>query len=256
MSEKPTQTAVKIKGATRDDLTFALRSGVADFMRHPWLSMFFGAFYVVLGYAIIYALFLSGRAWAAIPFAIGFPLVAPFVAAGLYDISRRIEQNHAVSFADVLSVVWRQKGREMGWMAFTVLFVFWIWIYQVRLLIALLLPGIALSSYAAFLQTVLYSVDGWIFLGIGSLVGAVISTALFSVTVISLPLLLDRELDFVTAMMTSVQAVAASPLPLMLWGVSIALLLFVAMLPGFLGMIVVLPIIGHASWHLYRRIIL
>ncbi|MEL6503547.1 MAG: DUF2189 domain-containing protein [Pseudomonadota bacterium] len=255
MPHKDSPTAPTIKAATSADLTTALRSGLADFLRHPWLSMFFGAFYVMLGYIIVYALFVSGRSWAAIPFAIGFPLVAPFVAAGLYDISRRIEQGQPVSFSDVLGVVWRQKGRELGWMAFTVLFVFWIWIYQVRLLIALLLPGIALSSSSAFMEAVLYSSDGWVFLGIGTLVGAIISTALFCVTVISLPLLLDGELDFITAMITSVRAVAASPATMLVWGISIATALFFAMLPGFLGLVAVLPIVGHASWHLYRRII-
>ncbi|MEM9733381.1 MAG: DUF2189 domain-containing protein [Pseudomonadota bacterium] len=253
---KPASTAdFKIHPASRADLVQALRLGLHDFLQYPVVSAFFGVFYLFLGYAIFYALFVTGVTWAAIPFAIGFPLVAPFVAAGLYDISRRKEAGEPVSFSQVLTVVWQQKGRELGWMAFTVLFVFWIWIYQVRLLIALLLPSIALSSFSNFQQAVLQSSDGWIFLGVGTLVGAVLAIVLFSITVISMPLLMDREVDFVTAMITSVQAVVASPLTMVLWGLTIAALLLLAMIPMLLGMIAVLPILGHASWHLYRRII-
>jgi uncharacterized membrane protein len=90
-------------------------------------------------------------------------------------------------------------------------------------------------------------------LAVGTAVGAIFATLLFSITVVSLPLLLDREIDFVTAMITSFGTVQQSPVVMLGWGALIAVLLFLAMLPGFLGLFVVLPVLGHASWHLYRR---
>jgi uncharacterized membrane protein len=104
------------------------------------------------------------------------------------------------------------------------------------------------SSFAVYLTP-----NGLMMLAVGTAVGAVFATVLFSITVVSLPLLLDREVDFVTAMIASFQTVQQNPLVMLGWGAMIAGLLFVAMLPGFLGLFVVLPVLGHASWHLYRR---
>ena len=93
------------------------------------------------------------------------------------------------------------------------------------------------------------------FLGIGNAVGAALSLVLFSLTVVSFPLLLDRDVDFVTAMVTSVRAVVTSPLPMIGWAAVIVVLLTVSALPYFLGLLVTLPVLGHATWHLYRRIV-
>jgi uncharacterized membrane protein len=97
--------------------------------------------------------------------------------------------------------------------------------------------------------------DGLMFLLIGNVIGAALALILFSLTVVSFPLLLERDVDFITAMITSVRAVTSSPLPMIGWAAVIAMLLIVASLPMFLGLIVVLPVLGHATWHLYRRIV-
>ena len=104
------------------------------------------------------------------------------------------------------------------------------------------------SSFEVFLTP-----NGLMFLGVGTLVGAAFATLLFSLTVVSLPLLLDREVDFVTAMLTSLACVRENPVVMLGWGVIISALLFLGMLPGFLGLFLVLPVLGHATWHLYRR---
>jgi uncharacterized membrane protein len=141
-------------------------------------------------------------------------------------------------------------------MAFVTLFVFVAWMYQVWLLIALLLgPRVSFSTINEFLAVVLTTNAGLLFLVIGNLVGAVLSLILFSLTVVSFPLLLDREVDFVTAMVTSVRAVVASPLPMIGWAAVIAMLLIISALPYFLGLLVTLPVLGHTTWHLYRRIV-
>jgi uncharacterized membrane protein len=159
-----------------------------------------------------------------------------------------------VSFGGIWAAV-RARG-EIGWMAFVTLFVFVIWMYQVRLLIALLLGlNASFGSLKEFITVVLTTNEGLLFLAIGNAVGAALSLILFSLTVVSFPLLLDRDVDFVTAMITSVRAVVTSPLPMIGWAAIIVLLLAVSAMPWFLGLIVTLPVLGHATWHLYRRII-
>jgi uncharacterized membrane protein len=141
-------------------------------------------------------------------------------------------------------------------MAFVTLFVFVIWMYQVRLLIALLLGlNASFSSLREFITVVLTTNEGLLFLAIGNAVGAALSLILFSLTVVSFPLLLDRDVDFVTAMITSVRAVVTSPLPMIGWAAIIVILLAVSAVPYFLGLVVTLPVLGHTTWHLYRRII-
>jgi uncharacterized membrane protein len=105
------------------------------------------------------------------------------------------------------------------------------------------------------MHTILTTPDGWTFLVIGHLVGAFLSLVLFSVTVVSCPLLLDRNIDFITAIITSVKAVQQNAVPMLLWGVLVVLAMIVAIVPGFLGLLFILPILGHATWHLYRRLI-
>jgi uncharacterized membrane protein len=131
-----------------------------------------------------------------------------------------------------------------------------IWMYQVRLLIALLIGlNASFSSLREFLTIVLTTNEGLVFLAAGNIVGAALSLILFSLTVVSFPLLLDRDVDFVTAMVTSVRSVVTSPLPMIGWAAVIVMLLIVSSLPYFLGLVVTLPVLGHATWHLYRRIV-
>jgi uncharacterized membrane protein len=126
----------------------------------------------------------------------------------------------------------------------------------VRLLIALLIGlNASFSSLKEFIAVVLTTNEGLWFLAIGNAVGAALSLILFSLTVVSFPLLLDRDVDFVTAMVTSVRAVVTSPLPMIGWAAIIVVLLVVSALPYFLGLVVTLPVLGHATWHLYRRIV-
>ena len=140
-------------------------------------------------------------------------------------------------------------------MAFVTVFIFVVWMYQVRLLIALMLGLKSFSSLREFLIVVTTTPEGWIFLIIGHLLGAVLSLVLFSLTVVSFPLMLDRDIDFVTAMITSVRAVVASPGPMIGWAAVVIILMIVACVPAFLGLLIVLPVLGHATWHLYRRIV-
>ena len=235
------------------DIAAALKAGIADFASAPLFGLFFGGIYALGGLLILAFLVLLDMPWMIIPIAVGFPLIGPFVAAGLYEVSREIAAGRRPEWRDVLLVVMQQRYRQMGWMAFVVLFVFWIWIYQVRLLLAIFLGFKSFSSIGDFITVVTTSSEGLGFLAVGTAIGAFLSLVLFAATVIAMPLLLDRDIDFVTAMITSFRTVFLSPVAMIGWGVIVAALAIAAMIPAFLGLLVVLPVLGHATWHLYAR---
>lgn len=243
-----------VRRITAADIAEALGQGFRDFQAMPLYGLAFGALYAAGGIAILLCLTAFGMVYLAYPLAAGFAMIGPFVATGLYEVSRRREAGQPVSAAAIWATV--RTRSEIGWMAFVTLFVFVIWMYQVRLLIALLLGlNASFSSLREFITVVLTTNEGLLFLAIGNAVGAALSLILFSLTVVSFPLLLDRDVDFVTAMVTSVRAVVTSPLPMIGWAALIVVLLAVSAMPYFLGLVVTLPVLGHTTWHLYRRII-
>ena len=243
-----------VRRITTADVAEALGQGLRDFQALPLYGLVFGALYAFGGIAIVLCLTAFGMIYLAYPLAAGFALIGPFVATGLYEVSRRRESGEPVSVGAVWSAV--RARSEIGWMAFVTLFFFVVWMYQVRLLIALLLGlNASFSSLNDFLTVLLTTNEGLLFLAIGNLDGAALSLILFALTVVSFPLLLDREVDFVTAMVTSVRAVVASPGPMIGWAALITVLLVVSTIPWFLGLLVTLPVLGHATWHLYRRIV-
>lgn len=244
-----------VRPVTVSEIVDSLAKGLRDFQNAPLYGLVFGAIYAVGGNLIVLSAFALGVGYLAYPLAAGFALIGPFVAVGLYEVSRLRERGEPLSWNAVLSTIWAQGTRELGWMAFVTLFIFIIWMYQVRLLIALMLGLKSFGSLQEFLSVVTTTPEGWIFLIIGHVTGAVLSLVLYTLTVVSFPLLLDRDVDFVTAMITSVRAVVASPGPMIGWAVVVVILMVVACLPAFLGLLVVLPVLGHATWHLYRRIV-
>ena len=243
----------EVRAISVADLRASLLEGAADFARQPAIGLAIGAILALIGIAITLALTVWRMSWMIYPFAIGFPLIGPFAAVGLYEVSRQLEAGQRPSWNSVLSVVWAQRRREVSWMALTMLFIFWIWMYQVRLLIALILGRMSFATLERFVDVVLTTPQGWLFLAVGHLVGAALSLVLFSVTVIAIPFLLDREADFITAMITSVRTVLASPVVMLGWGIAVTLAVLAACVPFFLGLLIVLPVLGHATWHLYRR---
>lgn len=249
------QTMPRVNRLTAQDVTEAFKAGFADFLAHPVMSSFFGLFYAAIGILVVWSLFWLGQLWVIIPAIAGFPLVTPFAAAGLYEMSRRRQANQSFGWAEILGVVANQRKREMGWMAFVTLFVFWVWIYQIRLWLAVILRDASFSDFGGFLNAVFFTPEGWLFLTIGTGAGAILSAVLFSVTVIAMPMLLDRETDFVTAMITSVKTVKENPVVMLGWAAVITLVMIVSLLPAFLGLILTLPILGHTTWHLYQRAI-
>lgn len=232
------------------DLTAALAAGWRDFRSQPVYGLFFAAVYVAAGLALAWAVGARGQLqWFALAVA-GFPLVGPFTAVGLYEVSRRREAGLPVSWRPVLTAV-RARGDDQIMMIGFILFVAFIfWLFLAHGIAAIFLSNAPIGATGTDLYL---RGPGLPMLLFGSAVGALFALALFSLTVISLPLLVDRKVDFMTAMIVSLGTVRSNARVLIFWALIVAVLLLLAMLPAFLGLLVVLPVLGHATWHLYRR---
>jgi len=234
------------------DLRAALAAGWRDFLRAPLYGFGFSLVYVLGGWLVFWALTTKGQLWWTLPASAGFPILGPFIACGFYEISRRLEAGEPLDWGGIAGVIFRQKDRQIPSMAAVIVIFFLFWNFLAHMIFALFLGTVSLTNITSSLE-VFATPSGMLMLAIGTAIGAVIATLLFGLTVVSLPLLLDREVDFVTAMLTSLGLVQANPVVMLAWGALIAVGLFLGMLPGFLGLFVVLPLFGHASWHLYRR---
>ena len=254
-NEVPRRPEPVVRAIRFADVTDALAAGLRDFQRAPVYGLTFGALYALGGVATVLTASALNMLYLTYPLAAGFALIGPLVCIGLYEVSRLLERGEPLSWGRVFGAIRAQMGQEIGWMSFVVLFVLIIWLYQVRLLLALFLGSESISTMRDFVNVVLTTAQGWTFLAVGNVIGAVLSVVLFSLTVVSFPMLLDRKIDFITAMITSVRAVGKNPGPLLLWAAMIAVLLLVASLPFFLGIVLVLPVLGHTSWHLYRKLV-
>lgn len=250
----PQQRSMRgVNKVTADDIKASLKAGFSDFLSRPFMSGFFGLFYAIFGILFVWTLVWLGKIWMIIPAVVGFPLVAPFAAAGLYEMSRRLQKNESFGWSEILTVMANQRKREMGWMAFVTLFIFWVWIYQVRTWLAITLQNASFSDFDGFLTIVFFTPQGWTFLAIGTGIGAFLSAVLFSVTVVAMPMLLERETNFVSAMLTSIRVVTENPVVMLTWAAIISVTMVLSMIPAFLGLIFTLPILGHTTWHLYQR---
>ena len=234
------------------DLRAALSGGWQDFKAAPVFGLFFAAVYVAGGWLILYALTATGQIWWTLPAAAGFPILGPFIACGLYEVSRRLEKHEPLSWSAILGVIMRQKDRQIPSIAAVVVVFFLFWNFLAHMIFALFL-GLQAMTNISTSYDVFLTMNGLTMLLVGTTVGAIFSGVLFSLTVVSLPLLLDREIDFVTAMITSVSVVLTNPKIMLIWAVLIAMLLFLGIAFGFLGLFITLPLLGHATWHLYRR---
>ncbi len=246
----PASPLPKIRHVDLSDLGHCLRLGLADFRAAPQFGLFFSAFYVLCGFAMVWL--GAGHVTWILATSLGFPLAAPFAAVGLYEVSRRREMGEALRWRGILGVVWNERGRQIPWMGAIIVIFFLFWTFLAHMLFALFMGVSALTdistSWAVFLEP-----EGLRMIAAEIVVGAAVAFLLFSMTVVSLPLLLEKEVDFVTAMILSIGTVKANLGVMLVWAALIAVLTLAALIPWFLGLMVVLPVLGHATWHLYRR---
>ncbi|SHL79217.1 Uncharacterized membrane protein [Paracoccus solventivorans] len=237
-----------------DAITGSLRAGWRDFRTAPAFGLFFSLFYVLGGLVLAAVALAMGQEWWLIPFVVGFPLIAPFAAVGLYEVSRRIESGLPLDWPGVLGAVFAQKDRQVPSMAMVILLMFMFWVFVAHTIFAMFMGVQSLTNITSSPELLLQG-RGLVMLAVGTAIGAGFAAALFAMTVAGLPLLLDREVDFISAIIASIGAVTANPLVAGLWALVIAAILFAGILPLFLGLFVALPVLGHASWHMYRHLL-
>lgn len=246
--------SVELQTITADDLLEVLGQGLRDFKAAPAYGLFFSGIYAAGGWLLILLLIEFDLPFLVYPLAAGFALIAPFIASGFYAISSQLEKSEPLSWGIVFGAVRSMFGRDLGWMALVTGFSLFIWM-DIAALLSFGFMGFQIFSFSELFEVIFTTPAGWAFLLVGNTVGALISFAVFSYSVISMPMLFDRDIDFVTAMVTSVRFVKRNPRVMAIWCFTIAALTGLSLLSGLVGLLVTLPIMGHATWHLYRRAI-
>ncbi|MGB0854932.1 MAG: DUF2189 domain-containing protein [Pikeienuella sp.] len=245
--------APQLRPLRLSDLSASLRLGGRDLVKSPVIDLFFASVFVLVGLVMAWVTYETGQTFWLILAVLGFPLVGTLAVLGFYETSRRIEAQREISFAQVLNVAWSNRTGQLPWLAAIIVMIFLFWFFLGHMIFALFL-GLTpmtniLSSFEVFLRS-----EGLAMLAFGGVVGAVFALLVFAVSVLGIPMLLDRDVDFITAMIRSMRAVIEQPLLFMAWGLFVAIVTLVSMVPLFLGLFITMPILGHATWHLYARL--
>jgi len=237
------------------DIKDALAEGIADFSAMPSHAVFLCLIYPIvgvllarltLGYEVLPLLF---------PLAAGFTLLGPFAAIGLYELSRRREQGLDASWQDAFDVLRSPSRGAIAALGLLLLTIFVIWIAVAQAIYVAYFGYEPAASIPDFLDQVFTTPAGRMLMIVGNLVGFLFALGVLTISVISFPLLLDRDVGAVEAVLTSVRVVARNPLMMAIWGLIVAGLLLIGSLPLFFGLAVVVPVLGHATWHLYRKVV-
>jgi uncharacterized membrane protein len=237
------------------DLKEALAKGLDDFAACRTDVVFLCIVYPVLGLLLARLAFGDRLLPLLFPLASGFALVGPVAAVGLYEMSRRREAGAAVGWADAFGVVRAPSLGAIVLLGLVLMAIFLAWLGAAWAIYLATLGPAPPASIAGFLRDVLTTERGWVLIGVGIGVGFLFALLVLAISVVSFPLLLDRATGLDTAVRTSLRAVAANPGPMALWGLVVAAGLAIGSIPFFIGLVVVLPVLGHATWHLYRRVV-
>ncbi|MBO6726981.1 MAG: DUF2189 domain-containing protein [Rhizobiaceae bacterium] len=245
----------EVRRISLSDLADALRAGIDDFAAMPSHIIFIIIVYPLVG-VVLAAWTSSASALPLIfPLASGFALIGPFAAIGLYEISRRRELKLDASWRDALNVRKSPALPAIAWVGAVMVAIFIAWMLVAQGLYVWLFGPTPPGSITEFATNVFYTAEGHTLIVLGNLAGLAFAIMALCTGVVAFPLLLDRDVGAWAAVTTSWRAALANPLEIAVWGLIVAALLVIGSLPVFAGLIIVLPVLGHATWHLYRKLI-
>ncbi len=237
------------------DLKDALVRGIDDFWAMPTHVIFLSIIYPVIGLVLARLSFSYDVLPMLFPLAAGFALVGPFAAIGLYELSRRREQGLDVSWQHAFGVPQSRSIAGILALGALLMIVFVIWLAAAQALYVATFGYAPAATIPDFAQRLFTTREGWTLILVGNGIGFLFAVLVLAISVVSFPLLLDRDVGPAVALGTSVRAVLKNPLAMALWGLLVAVLLALGSLPLFLGLTVVLPVLGHSTWHLYRKVV-
>jgi uncharacterized membrane protein len=251
--ESPTYPMIRKIGFA--DLKDAAAKGIEDFWVMPTHVIFLAIIYPIVGLFLARMTFGYDVMPFLFPLVAGFALIGPFAAIGLYELSRQREKGVDVSWKHAFGVL---RCRSLGGIAalgMVLMIVFLIWLTTAQRLYQSLFGYGSPESIGQFLSDILTTSEGRILIIAGNGIGFLFAVLVLTISVVSFPLLLDREVSAMVAMHTSVRAVLRNPLMMAAWGLFVAITLAIGSLPFFVGLAVVLPVLAHSTWHLYRKVV-
>jgi uncharacterized membrane protein len=253
-SRDPAARAVLVGQVPFDAPWQWLAAGWRDMWTVPQISLAYGALFACISAALAAGLMVGGLESLVLALGGGFLLIGPIAAVGLYEVSRRLERGETVTPGDIFRSAPDALG-QLGFFGAILAFAFFVWLELASLLFMLFLGGRPLPPASEFVPTLLFTPYGLGLLVAGTTIGAVLAALVFAISVISVPLLTARRIDAVTAISTSLTAVALNPKPMALWAGLIAGFMALGLATMFVGLVIVFPLIGHATWHAFRALV-
>ena len=253
MKLSPT-SGIAIRYIPFDAPWYWLAAGWRDLWTAPLISIGYGVLFALIALGLTAGLTEVGWQPLMLPLGGGFLLIGPLAAVGLYEVSRRLEWGESVGIRDVVTAMQNAPG-QVRFFGAVLGFVFFVWGNLAFTLLMLFLGTSGVPPLSEFVQTLLFTPQGLGLLMVGTAVGGILAVIVYAISAISVPLLLTREVDVVTAMLASLEAVVKNPKPMALWGALIAGFTLLGIATAFVGFVVAFPLIGHATWHAFRALV-
>jgi len=247
------RTVPTLRKPVFDDFAQSLVLGFQDMMAAPLIAAFFASFYVGAGLLMAVVTYTTAQTFWLVLAVLGFPLVGTLAAVGFYQTSRCRQQRIPPRLDQIIRFVWSLRKGQMPWLATIIVVVFLFWFFIGHMIFALFLGLSPMTNISTSLDVYL-TIQGIQMICVGTVAGAVFATIVFAASVHGIPLLLDRDIDFMTAMLTSMSAVFQHLPRYLAWGLFIGTVTLISMIPLFLGLFISVPVFGHATWHLYHRL--